>query len=213
MANGITVKDASNATQTLKTTDGGAPGHTPHHNIDSIAAGSTKIGSVNVRNNANDANIDPVAESTFTGRVGEVQASPTSNTILGRLKDLLTGIVLAAGTAVIGAVKWAGVNWAVGDTVVTSADATAGADLSAAPTSTMKIVIDDLEISVGTAMTITIQEETTNTVLYKWFMTANSSVVLSSKNGKQLPSADKKVRVVASVSGNVFAHCSYHSAA
>lgn len=33
---------------------------------------------------------------------GEVQATPTSNTLLGRLKDLLTGIVLAAGTAIIG---------------------------------------------------------------------------------------------------------------
>lgn len=34
--------------------------------------------------------------------VGEVQASPTENTVLDRLKDLLTGIVLAAGSAIIG---------------------------------------------------------------------------------------------------------------
>lgn len=33
---------------------------------------------------------------------GEVQASPTSNTLLARLKDLLTGIVLAAGANLIG---------------------------------------------------------------------------------------------------------------
>jgi hypothetical protein len=46
-----------------------------------------------------------VAESTFTGRIGEVQASPTANTVLDRLKALLTGIVLAAGTALIGKVK------------------------------------------------------------------------------------------------------------
>jgi len=37
-------------------------------------------------------------------KVGEVQASPTANTVLGRLKDLLTGIVLAAGTNLIGKV-------------------------------------------------------------------------------------------------------------
>lgn len=36
--------------------------------------------------------------------VGEVQASPTSNTLLDRLKALLTGIVLAAGSALIGKV-------------------------------------------------------------------------------------------------------------
>lgn len=35
---------------------------------------------------------------------GEIQASPTANTILGRLKDILTGIVLAAGSAIIGKV-------------------------------------------------------------------------------------------------------------
>jgi hypothetical protein len=213
MANGITVKDASAATQTLKTTDGGAPGHTPHHNIDAIAAGSTKIGSVNVRNNANDANIDPVAEATYTGRVGEVQASPTANTVLGRLKDLLTGIVLATGTNIVGAIKWAGVNWTVSDTTVASADASAGADLSAAPTAGLKIVIDDLLISVGAALTITVQEETTTTVIYKLYMAANTTVTFSPTNGRKLPSADKKIRIVASGAGNVFASCSYHSAA
>lgn len=36
---------------------------------------------------------------------GEVQASPTSYTILARLKDILTGIVLAAGDARIGTVS------------------------------------------------------------------------------------------------------------
>lgn len=71
-----------------------------------LAAGSNKIGSINIRNNANDANIDPLSESTFTGRIGEVQATPTSNTILGRLKDLSTGIVLAAGTNQIGKIGY-----------------------------------------------------------------------------------------------------------
>lgn len=36
---------------------------------------------------------------------GEVQTSPTSNTLLYRLKALLTGIVLAAGAAIIGKVR------------------------------------------------------------------------------------------------------------
>lgn len=38
------------------------------------------------------------------GLLGEVQASPTENTVLDRLKDLLTGISLAAGSEVIGSV-------------------------------------------------------------------------------------------------------------
>ncbi len=36
--------------------------------------------------------------------IGEVTASPTANTVLARLKAILTGIVLAAGTAIIGKV-------------------------------------------------------------------------------------------------------------
>lgn len=39
-----------------------------------------------------------------SAQIGEVQASPTANTVLDRLKALLTGIVLAAGSAVIGKV-------------------------------------------------------------------------------------------------------------
>ena len=36
--------------------------------------------------------------------IGEVQATPSSNTLLARLKDLLTGVVIAAGSALIGKV-------------------------------------------------------------------------------------------------------------
>jgi hypothetical protein len=69
-----------------------------------LAAGANRIGKVTVRNAADAADIDPVAEGTFTGRIGEVQASPTSNTVLDRLKQLLTGTILAAGSARIGKV-------------------------------------------------------------------------------------------------------------
>lgn len=47
MANNIDVKDASSTTVTLKTTDA-ASVHTPHHNVDSIAAGDNNIGNVDV---------------------------------------------------------------------------------------------------------------------------------------------------------------------
>lgn len=47
MANNVTVKDSAAATQTFKTTDT-ATVHTPHHNIDVIAAGDNNIGNVDV---------------------------------------------------------------------------------------------------------------------------------------------------------------------
>lgn len=52
-----------------------------------------------------------IAQETAINTVlGTVTASPTANTIAARLKDLLTGIVLAAGSNVIGAVTQSG-NW------------------------------------------------------------------------------------------------------
>jgi len=49
------------------------------------------------------AAVETDVEATNT-LIGEVQATPTSNTILARLKDLLTGIVLNTGAAIIGQV-------------------------------------------------------------------------------------------------------------
>lgn len=55
-------------------------------------------------------------------KIGEVQASPTANTVLDRLKALLTGISLAAGTAAIGKLAAnSGVD--IGDVDVTSVPA------------------------------------------------------------------------------------------
>jgi hypothetical protein len=47
VANNIDVKDATSTTVTIKTTDN-ASTHTPHHNIDTIAAGDNNIGNVDV---------------------------------------------------------------------------------------------------------------------------------------------------------------------
>jgi len=68
---------------------------------------------------------------------GEVATSPTENTILDRLKDLLTGIILAAGSAIIGKVGHDITGIADGVTVV----ATAGTDVALAGSTTCKLVI------------------------------------------------------------------------
>src|ERR671922_1362407 len=98
-----------------------------------LAAGANRIGKVTVRASSDGADIDPVAESTFTSRIGEVQASPTSNTLLDRLKALLTGIVLAAGANRIGKV-----------TVRASSD---GADIDPVAESTFTSRIGEVQAS------------------------------------------------------------------
>lgn len=54
--------------------------------------------------NATTQRITLASDDPLVSRLGEVQASPTSNTLLDRVKALLTGIVLAAGTNRIGKV-------------------------------------------------------------------------------------------------------------
>lgn len=68
--------------------------------------------------------------------LGRVTASPTANTVLARLKDLLTGIILAAGTAVIGKVDHSSTGLGHGVTTVT----TAGTDVVLASSTAAKWV-------------------------------------------------------------------------
>lgn len=68
--------------------------------------------------------------------IGLVTASPTANTVLARLKDLLTGIILAAGTAVIGKVDHSSTGIGHGVTTVT----TAGTDVVLAGSTAAKWV-------------------------------------------------------------------------
>lgn len=66
--------------------------------IDQTTPGTTNAVQANAGTNLNTSTLATSAQ------IGEVQASPTANTVLDRLKSLLTGIVLSAGTALIGKV-------------------------------------------------------------------------------------------------------------
>lgn len=71
----------------------------------STTSSGEEVPSVIVDNSALPAGAATSAkQDALAALIGEVQAAPTANTLLARLKDLLTGIVLAAGTAVIGKV-------------------------------------------------------------------------------------------------------------
>ncbi len=69
--------------------------------------------------------------------IGEVQASPTAYTVLARLKHLLTGIVLSAGSAILGKVGHDKTGIGHGVMTVT----TAGTDLVLASSTAAKVVI------------------------------------------------------------------------
>lgn len=76
----------------------------------SAVSGTTTISGTVTANAGTNLNTSALALESggnlaaIPSRLGEVQASPTANTVLDRLKALLTGIVLAAGSNTIGRV-------------------------------------------------------------------------------------------------------------
>lgn len=94
-----------------------------------------------------------------------------------------------------------------------SADVTGIVDVTAAPTSGQKIVIDDIVVSVGAAMTLTFEDETAGTDLLVLYMAANSTVQVTPRGRIKLPVADKKLRMDSSAAGAVAVTVCYHSEA
>ena len=95
--------------------------------------------------------------------------------------------------------------------IFTSADASgADAAITGAPTAGSNLVIDSVQVSVGSAISVTFKEETSGTVIAgPFYMAANSTQTI--RIGKQLPTINKKLMIRTSAAGNVMALASYHS--
>ncbi len=94
----------------------------------------------------------------------------------------------------------------------TSADQhSAVASVTDAPVSGDKLVITDLIISVDTAMRVDITVEGSSTVLESFYMAANQTLPLVTRGKFKLPTADKKLQVKTSVSGNIAVTAFYYS--
>ncbi len=102
-----------------------------------------------------------------------------------------------------GASTDAGTFWTPSRSYTTSANMTSAGNITVAPATGQKIVVDDLLISTDTAMNVVIQEETSGTVLAKFFLPANSVIQVTPRDGMKADTADKHLQAVASVSGNI----------
>ena len=128
------------------------------------------------------------------------------------VKQWIAGtLVLGTGTNSIGTTKDGGPGWTVVRTYTTSADMSTAAAISAAPTAGQKVVADDIIIFSDTAMSFTIQEETSETVFAKVFLAANGSAQITLRDGLKTAVADKKFFGKASTSGNVTVTLCSHS--
>ncbi len=99
----------------------------------------------------------------------------------------------------------AGASWTAVHTVTNSSDMQSAADVSGAPDSGQYLVVTDVIISTDTALTITLQEETSATVFGgPYYLAANSTLQLTIRSRQfKLATANKKLQAVASKAGNV----------
>lgn len=97
---------------------------------------------------------------------------------------------------------------------VTSTDASgAGVDLSAAPGAGLKASIVSLRISSAATIAIDIVEETSGTVIERFHTVAGSNIHFVPVKPIQLPTAAKKVRIVASGAGALAVELVYFTGA
>lgn len=98
---------------------------------------------------------------------------------------------------------------------VASADMTTAANVTDAPTSDEKLVIDDILVSVGaTAMSLTFTDETSGAVIHgPLYFAANSTQQITLRGKTKLPVANSKLKCTASAAGNVTIEATYHSEA
>lgn len=97
----------------------------------------------------------------------------------------------------------------------TSANQSASAaSVTDAPATGQKIVVDDVIVSVDTAISVTFKEETSGTVvLGPIYMPANSMAQITTRGRLKLATADKKLQVQTSAAGNISVTTFYHSEA
>lgn len=142
--------------------------------------------------------VDQIArETTLLELAGAVAGGHMQADVVG---------ALPAGANTIGGTKDAGSSWVAEHKVVNSANATAGVAVTDVPTGGQKRVMVEFVITTDTAMSITLKEETSATVMHGPFYLLGSStiqIVPRSQPASKLATADKRYMVWSSAIGNI----------
>lgn len=208
MAN-IVIKDGAGNTKYLKAAGAGTDidPHVPEQavSVTGVATAANQVSALTLLQALADAlggtlTVD-AGTVTVTGPLTDAQlrATPVPVTV---------GAALPAGTNSIGGTKDNGPQWTsafgVAGVRFTSANQSATpAAVTDAPTAGQKLVITDVLISVDTAMRVDLREETTNTVVASLYLPANGTAQITPRSKLKLATADKKLMVQTSASGNV----------
>lgn len=178
---------------------------------DNIALNATSKGELHVKH----ADAIPVTDNggslTVDGPLTDAQLRATEVPV--SLASVPSHAVTNAGTFAVQATD-AGANWSQSRKLVSSSDAS-GADVdgSDAPTSGQKVVVDDVLVSVDTAMRVDFKEETSGTVIFSMYLPASGTAQFTPRGKMKLDTANKKLLVRTSAAGNIRATVLWHSEA
>jgi len=124
------------------------------------------------------------------------------------VEDILNGNIRDNGPA------WTTVMGLASQARFTSADQSAAvAAVTSAPTTGQKLVITDIVAAVDTAMRLDFSEETAGTIFLTLYLPANGSIQVTPHGKMKLNTANKKLMVRSSASGNVAVQVLYYSEA
>lgn len=115
-----------------------------------------------------------------------------------------------AGKTYDGGPAWKSIFGVSGATFTSADQSASAAAVTDAPGTGQTLVIDDVEISVDTAMRVDLKEETSGTVVGSYYMAANTTIQLTPRGRKELATAAKKLTVQTSAAGNIRVTAIYH---
>jgi hypothetical protein len=98
-----------------------------------------------------------------------------------------------------------------GATFVSADQSGAAAAVTDVPTTGQKLVITDLEISCAAAVTVSLTEETTGTLVGRFYLAVNQTIIIKTRGRRKLATAGKRLMVQTSGAGNIAVTAHYYS--
>lgn len=156
-------------------------------------------------------------DGTFSEQVSTSASAQLPATLGQKAMAASLPVVLASDQSTVpvsdNGAAWTSVFGVSGAPFASADQSAAAASVTDAPTSGQKLVITDVIISVDTAMTVTLKEETSGTIFGKYYMAANSTLQITTRGKRKLATANKKLQVQTSVAGNISVNVGYWSEA
>lgn len=186
----------------------------------SIDPGDITIGAVKLQNaaDATEAEVAPATVITASSNalavhdavIGQTNGAKVVTDANGTIQQYLRGLVYLLINTLTVSPPLSSIG--VAGAAVVSADASA-VPVAVTDAPAAKLVLTGLTLSVGSALTVTFTEETTGTIIFRFYMAANTTLIVPITSKIKLATATKKLMVQTSGAGNISVTPTWYSEA